>query len=66
MTRSKVSVIVANYNYGQFLAEALDSVLDQSVPPDEILIADDASSDISPEVIAYFERRSPGPLQAPA
>jgi glycosyltransferase involved in cell wall biosynthesis len=60
LAKSKVSVIVANYNYGQFLAEALDSVLDQSVPPDEILIADDASTDMSAEVIAFFERTHPG------
>jgi glycosyltransferase involved in cell wall biosynthesis/peptidoglycan/xylan/chitin deacetylase (PgdA/CDA1 family) len=60
LSKSTVSVIVANYNYGQFLAEALDSVLDQSVPPDEILIADDGSTDISAEVIAYFERAHPG------
>ena len=55
--RATVSVIVANYNYGRFLSEAVDSVLTQSVPPDEIILIDDASTDHSREVAAAYADR---------
>lgn len=42
-----VAVIVPSYNYGAFLAEAVESVLRQTRLPDEILIVDDASEDSS-------------------
>lgn len=48
----RVSVIIANFNYGRFLGEAVRSVLNQSLPPAEILVVDDASTDESPEVLA--------------
>lgn len=41
----QVCVIVVSYNYGEFLADSVESVLQQSVLPDEILIMDDASTD---------------------
>jgi glycosyltransferase involved in cell wall biosynthesis len=50
----RVSVIIPNYNYSAFLQESVESVLMQTVPPDEILIIDDASTDGSQEVIAQF------------
>lgn len=52
---SRVSVIVANYNYGEFLPMAVDSVLRQTQPPDEILVIDDASTDSSAEVLSWWE-----------
>ncbi|MGH6648080.1 glycosyltransferase family 2 protein [Aquabacterium sp.] len=50
----KVSVVVTNYNYGHFLAEALDSVLSQQPPPFEVIVVDDASTDDSREVLARY------------
>jgi len=43
----KVSVILPNYNHAAWLPERLRSVIEQSVPPDEIIFLDDASSDES-------------------
>ena len=40
-----VSCIIASYNYGDYLIEAIESVLHQTVVPDEILISDDCSDD---------------------
>ena len=42
-----VSVVVVNYNGEAFLQECLQSVLDQSRSPDQILVVDNASTDQS-------------------
>ena len=48
--RFKVSVIVPVYNQGEFLAEALDSVLQQTYPNWECVIVNDGSTDNTEEV----------------
>lgn len=45
--RPRVSVILPNYNHAKFLPSRIRSVLDQTVPPDEIIFLDDCSSDDS-------------------
>jgi len=55
----KISVVIANYNYGRFLEEAVRSVLLQSRPADEIIVIDDASTDESEEVLERV-RKLPG------
>lgn len=47
----KVSVIVPNYNYADFIIERIDSILLQTYPIYELIILDDASTDDSVEVI---------------
>lgn len=54
---STVAVIVACYNYRNFVAEAIESVLAQTMAPDEILVIDDCSTDGSDEVIARYADR---------
>ncbi len=54
-SRSTVSLIIANYNYGGYAAEAIESVLRQSIKPDEILFMDDCSVDNSLEVARRYE-----------
>jgi glycosyltransferase involved in cell wall biosynthesis len=51
------SIIINNYNYGQFLAHAIESALAQSYPLTEVLVVDDGSKDHSPAVIASFADR---------
>ena len=47
----KVSVIIPNYNYENFIEERIDSVMRQSYPIYELIILDDGSKDKSIEKI---------------
>jgi glycosyltransferase involved in cell wall biosynthesis len=47
-----VSVVVNCYNYGRFVAEAIDSALAQSVPPADVIVVDDGSTDDTLRVLA--------------
>jgi glycosyltransferase involved in cell wall biosynthesis len=51
----KLSVAMATYNGEQFLAEQLQSFVDQSLPPDELVVCDDHSSDRTMEIIREFQ-----------
>jgi glycosyltransferase involved in cell wall biosynthesis len=47
----RVSVIVTCYNYGRYVAEAVDSLLGQTFEALEVIVVDDASPDNSREVL---------------
>jgi glycosyltransferase involved in cell wall biosynthesis len=49
-----VSILVANYNYGRYIGQALDSVLQQTYPNFEIIVCDDGSTDDSREIVARY------------
>ena len=55
--KSSVSLIIPNYNYGRLAAEAIESALAQTVPPNEILFIDDCSQDNSMEVVERYKDR---------
>ncbi|MFA7388245.1 MAG: glycosyltransferase, partial [Thiohalobacteraceae bacterium] len=55
----RVSVYITSYNQQDWLREAIDSVLSQSVMPHEIIIVDDASSDGSQALIETYRDRYP-------
>lgn len=57
--KNKISVIIASYNYGTFLPEAIESVLRQTRAVDEIIISDDCSSDNTAEVAEYYRSLYP-------
>lgn len=49
-----VSVIIANYNYGRFLPQAIESVFKQTYRNIELIIVDDGSTDNSREIIESY------------
>lgn len=49
------SILIANYNNGHYLQEAIDSVLCQTYKNFEIVIIDDASTDHSKEIYQKYE-----------
>ena len=56
----KVSVCIITYNQAEYVRQTIDSVLSQNVDiPIEILIADDASTDGTPEILKEYKRKYP-------
>jgi glycosyltransferase involved in cell wall biosynthesis len=55
----RLSCLINNYNYGRFVAEAVESALSQSTPFDEVIVVDDGSNDQSLAVLASLEQRYP-------
>ena len=53
----KISVYITSHNQKEYLIEAIESVLAQTLPPSQIIIVDDCSRDGSQEVIASYASR---------
>jgi len=50
-----VSVLINNYNYGQYLEECIDSLLNQTYKNIEIIVYDDGSADDSLQVLSKYK-----------
>ena len=55
MKEPLISILMPNHNGGNYIAEAIQSVLNQTCEDYELLIIEDASSDNSREIIQQFE-----------
>lgn len=52
-----ISAVIAAYQAEDFIAEALDSILGQTRPPDEVVVVDDGSTDGTARILdSYGER----------
>lgn len=49
-----VSIIIPNYNHTRFVRQAIESALNQTIRPQEIIIVDDGSTDNSREVVTSY------------
>lgn len=55
--RASITVIVPTYNSARFLREALDSILAQTLQPEQIVVVDDGSTDNTAEVVGRYKDR---------
>jgi glycosyltransferase involved in cell wall biosynthesis len=53
----KVSILIPCYNAERWIAQAIQSALDQTYPNKEVIVVDDGSSDRSLEIIKSFGNR---------
>jgi glycosyltransferase involved in cell wall biosynthesis len=64
MNPLKVSVMILTYHHEQFIAQALDSVLEQQVDfPYEIVVSDDASQDSTSLILKDYQQRHPDKIR---
>lgn len=56
----KISICCITYNHENYLKDALESFLSQNMPCQyEIIIADDASTDSTPDIIVEYQKKYP-------
>lgn len=53
----QVSALMASYNHERYLSQAIESVLNQTIPDLELIIVDDASTDNSPQIIQNYQAK---------
>jgi hypothetical protein len=59
---TKISIALATYNGAQFIGRQLDSLAQQTLPPAELIVCDDGSSDSTLRIVTDFSRSAPFPV----
>jgi glycosyltransferase involved in cell wall biosynthesis len=61
----KVSALMGAYNYARFIAESIESAMEQDYPAErlELVIVDDGSTDNTAEIVAGYIERYPGRIK---
>ena len=59
----KISIALCTYNGEKFIAEQLQSLFDQTVKADEIVVSDDGSKDKTLEIINEFKNKNDIPIR---
>ncbi len=63
MANKRISVAMCTYNGERYLREQLQSIAQQTRLPDELVICDDCSVDLTPEIVSEFSRSVPFPVR---
>ena len=58
-TTANISVVMATYNGERFLKQQIDSILNQSLPPTELIVIDDCSQDGSLRILQEYASKNP-------
>lgn len=58
----KISIALCTYNGEKYLTEQLQSLFDQTIRPDEIVVSDDVSSDRTLEIVRKFSDKNIIPI----
>lgn len=53
-----ISVVMTTYNGGRFLQEQIESILVQTLPPAEIIVCDDCSTDNTVEILQQYQNKN--------
>jgi len=56
MKNLDIAAVIPLYNGGEFIEEALNSVLIQTLPPSKIIVVDDGSTDSGPDMVESMAR----------
>lgn len=59
MVNPKLSICVPTYNFGEFIGETLESIIDQASDEVEIIVGDGASTDNTEEIVRECQSRFP-------
>ena len=54
-----ISVVIPTYNSARYLADSIDSVLNQTLTPLEVIVVDDGSTDETSHVVRRYQDRGP-------
>ncbi len=57
--KPRLSIIIPSYNYGKYLSEAIESILNQDYDDYEVILVDDCSTDNSPQISEYYAKQYP-------
>lgn len=59
MANIKLSICIPTYNFGEFIGETLESIIEQAGDEVEIIVGDGASSDNTEEIVRGYQSRFP-------
>lgn len=59
----RISIAMATYNGAAYLLEQLNSLVDQTRLPDELVVCDDRSTDATVDILETFGERAPFPVR---
>ena len=63
-TKPTIGVVIPAYNNSEFINECVDSVINQTYPPTQIVLCDDVSSDGTRDIVRSYEQNYPELVEA--